>query len=164
VFAQIHGRQGLHGVGVVGACDHHRIDVLLLLEHLAKVGIALRFRDLRLQRLPVLGLLQRALFQHGIGSLGGALVRGVELVGDVREPCIDVRPVDVAQGHVVHAGQRLQIGAAHAAAADGCDIDAIIGGNTSWTAVRARGEQGERGCRGGAGLQKIPARHRSAGG
>ena len=49
-------------VRVIGRGDHHRVDVLLLLEHLAVVGVALRLRNLRLQaRCQSFTCLQRAI-------------------------------------------------------------------------------------------------------
>ena len=42
VLAQLHGRLGDHGVGVVGRGDDHAVDILLLFEHLAIIGVALR--------------------------------------------------------------------------------------------------------------------------
>ena len=59
MFAQVHGRERDVRVHVIGRGHHHRVDVLLLLQHLAVVGVALGLRQLRLQLLPVLELIGR---------------------------------------------------------------------------------------------------------
>ena len=41
VLAGPHGRHGDHRMRVVGRGDHHAVDVLLLVEHLAVVGVEL---------------------------------------------------------------------------------------------------------------------------
>ena len=49
VLAEIHRGQRDQRVRVIGRRDHHGVDVLLLGEHLAVVGVALRLGNLRLQ-------------------------------------------------------------------------------------------------------------------
>ena len=162
VFAEIHRRERDVRVRVIRRRDHHRVDVLLLLEHLAVVVVTLRLRKLRLQLQPAVDLRLRALALHVVGGLREPLLRLLELLaGCRRNAYVDVAPVDVAQRDDVLARQRLQVGAAHAADAHGRDVDAVIGGNAALLAVAPPGRMVNAAVAAAPVAQEITARQGS---
>ena len=140
MLAEIHGGQGNHGVQVIGRSDHDAVDVLLLLEHLAIVGVpdglAMGFRkplhvgDLFHGTLPRFGSARgcwrssalRRCWRCGQPLLGLCGVGGQLLEGGAR-----VAPVHVAQRDDVLARQVDQIRPSHAPDADTGHVEAVAG-------------------------------------
>jgi hypothetical protein len=145
VLAQIHRRRRDDGVHVIRRRDDHRVEILLLVEHLAVVAIALQLwhllvdealdvRALVLRRpLLVRGQLRGRRLAAAVLALRLLLLRlgrrrrlrHLRLVS--RERAIEQRVVHVADRDDVLAHHRAGIVRAHAADADRGDVDRVAG-------------------------------------
>ena len=127
VLAEAHRCRRDHGVGVIGRRDQHRVDVLLLLQHLAVVDVARRLTGLVAQRLHAgeLGLRAGALPCRHRARLGQALLGRGRLLREAVERTAGVAPVHVAERHDVLAGEAGQVRPPHATHADTGHVDEI---------------------------------------
>jgi len=135
-FAEIHARQRDGRVHVVGRRDHDTVDVFLLLEHLAIVGVTLGFRyqiilEMKNCRETRLGFLRinfgsgpGAGSRRGIGMINVLLQIGRVRV-KVREVLVGVSPVHVTKSCEILAGKIDEIAPAHPAHSDTCDVQEV---------------------------------------
>ena len=162
VLVQIHGCERDDCMHVIRCRDHDRIDVLLLVEHLAIVAVSLQPRDLLAREAP-----QRSRVVDtrpaGIGSHlrlrhvcdGGLRLRLLRrgrhtrrVVPHALQLCIDERVVDVADRHDVLTHEPTRVAAAHAPESDGGDVDRVAG-RLEPAAKHMPGHNGQAGSRDG---------------
>src|SRR6185436_15700691 len=166
VLAEIHRRGRDRRVHVIGRGDDHRVDVLLLVEHLAVVAVLFDLRylvDEALQHLGRLTLARR--IELGIlaalrlpGGRGRRVAPPLELLRVAIERPLRVIPVDVADGDDVLAGDGAEVVVAHAADADGGDVEQVARRCEASPEYVARDDEHARAGDGGA-LDELPARH-----
>jgi hypothetical protein len=131
-------------VQVVGGRAQHRVDLLLLRQHLAEVGV-LSTAEVR-RRLFVVALDHRA---HGLPPGHAAEVKAleIEILGGIRHgDHLCVRLLE----------QRPQIAASLTAGADQRDVHLIAWRDLSWPAEDVSRDDGQRRCRDRALLEKCP--------
>ncbi len=160
-FLQIHRGERDRRVHVIGGRDENRVDVFLLVEHLAIVGIALEFREVHVfQALHSLDANLCALGVEGLEAGGDllwrqhrrifeALLRGFDFGVEAVEAFVGVAPIDVADGDDILVGEIDEIRAAHAADADAGDVEQIAGRRVAAAENMARHDrESGRGCGG----------------
>ena len=167
MFVEIHGRESDGSVHVVGSGDNDAVDVLLLFEHLAVVGIALGFGDdIVFQMKDIfeasfgLGGIGRG---HGLDGTGG--VRMIDVLLEVGSIGIEtgkflvgVAPVDIAKRYDILAGKIDEIAATHSTDADASDVYDVAGRNEAATENVPR-EDAERSTSNGRLGDKVASRN-----
>ena len=167
MFVEIHGRESDGSVHVVGSGDDDAVDVLLLFEHLAVVGIALGFGD-------DIVFQMKDIFEasFGLGGIGGGHgldgtggVRMIDVLLEVggigietREIFVGVAPVDIAERYDILAGKIDEIAATHPTDADASDVCDVAGRNETATENMPR-EDGERSTSNGSLGDKVASRN-----
>ena len=159
VLVQIHGRERDDGMHVIRCRDHDRIDVLLLVEHLAIVAVSLQPRDLLAREAPErsrvvdtrpAGVGRHLRLRHG--GLRRRLLRRARqtrrVVLHALQLCIDERVVDVADRHDVLTHEPTRVAAAHAPESDGGDVYRVAG-RLEPAAKHMPGHNGQAGSRNG---------------
>ena len=137
VLVEIHGCKSDGGMHVVGSSDDNAVDVLLLLEHFAIVGIALGFGDeivFEMQDIVEAGFgLGGVSSRHGLGRPGGiGMIDMLLEVGGIGiETCeffIGEAPVNIAEGDDVLTGKIDEVAATHPANADASNVHGVARG------------------------------------
>ena len=167
VLVEIHSSESDGRMHVIGSSDDDTVDVLLLLEHFAIVGIALGFGEKIVFQMKdiveaSLGLgsissghrLSRA---AGIGMIDMLLkVGGIGI--ETRKLLIGVTPVHIAECNDILTGKIDEIAATHPANANAGNVHGIAGRNKTATKNMAR-KDGE-GSTGDSGFgDKVTARN-----
>lgn len=127
---------------VVRSSNHDCVDVFLLFEHLAVVGVALGLGNQIILKVKYFGqtLLHFVIDDFRGFAIGGRSVRMIDVPFEVGDVCIQARktlvrvaPVHVTEGDDVLAGEIDQVAAAHAANANAGDVQQIAGRGKSST-------------------------------
>lgn len=167
VLVEVHSGESDRGMHVVGSSDDNAVDVLLLLEHFAIVGIALGFgeevvfemKDIVEASFGLGGVSSR----HGLGRPGGiGMIDMLLEVGGIGiktcEFLIGEAPVDIAERNDVLTGKINKIAATHAANADAGNVHGVAGGDETATENMAR-EDGEGGASNSSLGDKVAPRN-----
>src|SRR5439155_9349083 len=141
--------------------DYDGVNVLLAVEHFAKVGIASGFGEalgFELDHaidasLGFDGIERRAgLAGRRRGGQLDAFLQALDIEVKAIKTFVGVRPVHIAESDDVLAGEIDEIRAAHAADANGGDVERVAGRSDS-AAKNVSGNNGERGAAGGIGQE-----------